>query len=186
MFRKKSTPDFQKELRNGARTHCCYKRTFPDTNHGAEGDERNRHGACQQKDIHTHTERPKGASEAIHQRQYEPFRRQNRQTRKHHGGDAKTGENTARESHQDLLNIILRNNVSAHPKRHVKDKAEDAANRKLPQRLLKKRAAINDDLKNKEKDVAKQLPSEEGRLLLTKCKLFYPLPLRISSRWGYR
>ena len=24
---------------------------------------------------------------------------------------------------------------------------------------------------------AKQLPSEEGRFLLTKCKLFYPLPL---------
>ena len=76
--------------------------------------------------------------------------------------------------------------MTAYPKRHVKDKAEDAANRKLAQRLLKKRAAINDDLKNKEKDVAKQLSSEEGRLLLTKCKLFYPLPLRISSRWGYR
>ena len=43
--------------------------------------------------------------------------------------------------------------MSAHPKRHVKDEAEDAANRKLPQRLLKKRAAIDDDLKNKEKDV---------------------------------
>ena len=36
------------------------------------------------------------------------------------------------------------------------------------------------------KEVSKQLPSEEGRFLLTKCKLFYPLPLRISSRWGYR
>lgn len=43
--------------------------------------------------------------------------------------------------------------MTAYPKRHVKDKAEDAANRKLAQRLLKKRAAINDDLKNKEKDV---------------------------------
>lgn len=32
----------------------------------------------------------------------------------------------------------------------------------------------------------KQLPSEEGRFLLTKCKLFYPLPLRVSSQWGYR
>ena len=32
----------------------------------------------------------------------------------------------------------------------------------------------------------KQVPSEEGRFLLTKCKLFYPIPLRISSRWGYR
>ena len=43
--------------------------------------------------------------------------------------------------------------MTAYPKRHVKDEAEDAANRKLPQRLLKKRAAIDDDLKNKEKDV---------------------------------
>lgn len=33
---------------------------------------------------------------------------------------------------------------------------------------------------------SKRLPSEEGRFLLTKCKLFYPLPLRVSSRWGYR
>ena len=32
----------------------------------------------------------------------------------------------------------------------------------------------------------KQLPSIEGRFLLTKHELFHPLPLRISSQWGYR
>ena len=41
-------------------------------------------------------------------------------------------------------------------------------------------------MNNDAKMIPKQLPSEEGRFLLTKCKLFYPLPLRISSQWDYR
>ena len=44
------------------------------------------------------------------------------------------------------------------------------------------------DIRNKypKADVPKQLPSKEGRFLLTKHELFHPLPLRISSQWGYR
>ena len=50
-------------------------------------------------------------------------------------------------------------------------------------RLLKRYPEIDFELKVAS---TKQLPSEEGRFLLTKGKLIYPLPLRISSRWGYR
>lgn len=44
------------------------------------------------------------------------------------------------------------------------------------------------DIRNKypKADVPKQLPSKEGRFLLTKHELFHPFPLRISSQWGYK